>query len=340
MLKKLIIFMLVLLVPMFLFAGAKPKEKEAEAPAVEKAAEQPEEEAKEFPWKPIEFIIPFGAGGSHDLHARAIASVSHQYFPKPIVPVLKPGGSGAVGSVYVRNSPPDGHTLLFGHNGINVIAPHVRKVDYSMDDFIPVCQINYGTVIMAARKDSGITSIEELVQKCKENPNSLTFVSSGIWGALYIPWILFVESAGIQMQHLPTAGGGPALQALLAGDGEIGAGFPSAILPHIKSGDLIPIAVTSGKRLPELPDVPTFKELGYDFTWQMWRGVLAPKGTPMETIKYLSDHFAELVKDKSFIKLVNKMGERVDFLDYQQFKEYIAQEEQMYRKLLGKYYKY
>ncbi len=292
-----------------------------------------------FPTRPIELVIPFGPGGSHDMHARAITSVASSYFSKPIIPVLKPGASAAVGSMYVKNANPDGHTLLFGHNGVNIIAPHVRDVAYSIEDFKPVAQINYGTVIFFARADSGITSIEQLVSELKEDPGSLTFASSGIWGALHIPWKLFVEDAGIEMSHLPTAGGGPAMQAVLSGDAEIGAGFPPQSLPHIESGKIIPLAVTSETRIDELPDTPTFMELGYDFSWQMWRGVLAPKDTPDEIVAYLSDRFEELVKDPSFVSMLGRMGERVNFLDHEEFAEQIEKEKAMYRRLLGQYYK-
>jgi len=299
--------------------------------------------AFEFSKGPIELIIPFGAGGSHDMHARAITSVSSKYFERenPLIPVLKPGGSGAVGSIYVKNSKPDGHTLLFGHNGINIIAPHVRKIDYSLDDFKLVCQINYGTVVFVSNKDSGITSIKELVSYLKEKPGSLTYASSGIWGALYIPWKLFVDQAGIEMKHLPTAGGGPALQAVLTGDGEIGSGFSTVVLQHIKAGNLIPLAVTSRERLEELPEVPTMTELGYsDVVFQMWRGILVPKDTPDEIVKYLSDRFEELTKDPSFNSFLKKMGERVAFEDYEEFSKNVKEEEEMYKDKLGKYYIY
>jgi len=292
---------------------------------------------------PIMLIIPFGAGGSHDLHARAMTSVASDYFERenPLIPVLKPGGSGAVGSIYVKNAKPDGHTLLFGHNGINIIAPHVRKLEYSLEDFKLVCQINYGTVVFVANKDSGITSIKQLVSYSKENPGSLTFGSSGIWGALYIPWKLFVDQAGIEMKHLPAAGGGPALQLVLTGDSEIGAGFSAVVLEHIKAGNLIPLAVTSRERLEELPEVPTMMELGFDnVIFQMWRGILVPEDTPDEIVKYLSDRFEKLTKDPSFVKFLSKMGEKVDFLDYKGFSKAVEEEDKMYKDKFAEYYIY
>jgi len=299
--------------------------------------------AFEFSKGPIELIIPFGAGGSHDMHARGMTSVASNYFERenPLIPVLKPGGSGAVGSIYVKNSKPDGHTLLFGHNGINIIAPHVRKLDYLLSDFKAVCQINYGTVVFVSNKDSGITSIEQLVSHLKEKPGSLTYASSGIWGALYIPWQLFVDQAGIEMKHLPTAGGGPALQAVLTGDGEIGGGFSTVVLDHIKAGNLIPLAVTSRERLETLPDVPTMIELGYDdVIYQMWRGVLVPKDTPDEIVEYLSDRFEKLTKDPSFIKFISKMGEKANFVGSKEFNKNIKEEEKMYKEKFAKYYIY
>jgi len=276
------------------------------------------------------------------MHARALTSVASKYFgnDSPIIPVLKPGAAATVGSVYVKNAKPDGHTLLFGSNN-NIILPHIQKTGYSIDDFKPVCQINYSQDVFVSNKDSGIMSIEQLVSRLKEKPGSLIYAHAGIWSALYIPWRLFVDGEGINMVDLPTSGGGPTLQAVLSGDAEIGSGFPSVVLDHIKAGNLNPLAVTGTERLDQLPDVPTFLELGYDnVVFKMWRGILVPKDTPDEIVKYLSDKFEKCTKDPSFVKFLSKMGEKVHFLNYEEFAKSIEEETKRYEESFADYYKY
>lgn len=298
--------------------------------------------ANEFSDGPIEIVIPYGAGGSHDMNARGIVSVAADYFgpANPIKIVLMPGGTGSVGSIYVKNAKPDGHTLLFGNNA-NMVMPHIVESGYSIEDFRAVCRFNYAAPLFVSSKESGITSIEELVAKVKENPGKLVYSHGGLWGVTHIPWLLFVDQAGLDMIELPTEGGGPSLQAVLSGDVAFTATFVSVLIDHIRAGNLFPLAVGGAERLDELPDVPTFIELGYDnVSFDMWRVILAPKDTPDEIVEYLSDRFEELGKDPSLVKFLSKMGEKVQFVDYKEFDQELKELAVTYKNNLSKYYKY
>lgn len=290
---------------------------------------------------PIELIIPWGAGGSHDMVARAIVSVASNYFDRstPLVIVLKPGGTTAVGSVYVKGAKPDGHTLLFGSNP-QVLSPRIQKVGFTLDDFKPVCQINYNAPVFVANKDIGITSVEELIAKANEKPGELLF-SASLWGVFHVPFLLFNKQAGIDVTLLPGTSGGDAMNAVINGDVDFTAGFPSVVVDHIKAGNVYPLAVTSKERLEMLPDVPTFFELGYESAiYNMWRGILVPKDTPDEIVKYLEDTFRAIAEDASFKNLISKMGETVNFLGTQEFKKSLKDEEDRYEKNLSEYLKY
>src|SRR3989442_14865979 len=135
--------------------------------------------AKESPTKPIELVLPFGPGGSHDLTARALASVAHQYLGQPLLVVLKPGGGGAVGSQFVARAKPDGYTLMLGGSGPNTTFALVQKAPTGPDQFSPVCRINYSPGVFAVRGDAPWKSMREAVERMRKNPGKFNFANTG-----------------------------------------------------------------------------------------------------------------------------------------------------------------
>jgi len=291
---------------------------------------------------PIQLVIPYGAGGSHDMVARAIVSVASDYFESsnPLVIVLKPGGNTTVGSIYVKNAKPNGHTLLFANNPNLTLFPHTQQVGFTLDDFKPVCQINHNAPVFIVNKDIGITSVEELIAKAKEKSGKLLFGSS-FMGAFHVPFLLFNNKAGIDVQLMPLGGGGDALLKTISGDVDFTAGFPSTVVDHIKAGNVYPIAISSKERSEILTDVPTFFELGYeDAIFYMWRGFVVPKDTPDEIVEYLDDRFRAIVEDASFKKLISRMGETINYLNAQEFKKELEDEVERYERNLSEYIVY
>jgi tripartite-type tricarboxylate transporter receptor subunit TctC len=285
----------------------------ATAPTVVPAA------AQEFPAKPVELIIPFGPGGSHDLTARAVASVAHQYLGQPLLVVLKPGGGGAIGSQHVIRAKPDGHTLLFGGTGPNTIFALVQKAPIGPDQFQPIARINYSATILAARKDAPYQSLREMVEWAKKNPGKLNFANTGPWGAADFPMRLIGKAAGFEYNNIPHDGGGPALLAVLGGHADATFGFTAQLLPQLGAGKVRALAVTDTKRLAVLKDLPTAKEQGVDVTFTMWRAVLAPKGTPPAIVEKLEAAFRKMSEDKSFQALVKQLGDEVQFQGAREF---------------------
>jgi tripartite-type tricarboxylate transporter receptor subunit TctC len=291
--------------------------------------------AQEYPTKPIELVLPFGPGGSHDLTARALVSVAQPYLGQPLVVVLRPGGGGAVGSQVVTRAKPDGYTLLFGGSGPNTIFPLVQKAPIGPDHFVPVARINYSPSVFAVRADAPWKSFRELVEYAKQNPGKLNFANTGPWGAGDFPMRRVARSTGIEYNNIPHDGGGPALLALLGGHADASFQFSAQLLPHIGAGKIRALAVTDTKRIPQLASVPTLQEEGVDVVFTMWRSVVAPKGTPPAVVAKLEAAFRQMTDDKSFQALIKQLGDEIHFQGAKEFEATWRQEHDVFAKVVG-----
>jgi tripartite-type tricarboxylate transporter receptor subunit TctC len=290
---------------------------------------------KEFPTKPITLIIPVGAGGSHDLTARAVTSVAANYLGQPIIVQLKPGGGGAIGSEIVAKASPDGYTLLFGGMGWSTTYPAVEGRSKGPDDLTAVCRINYSPIIIACRPDMPFKTFKEMLAYAKANPDKLIFANTGPWGAADLPWKMIVKQTGIKTKNVPYDGGGPALLAVLGGHADVIGGLISYVHPNVKSGKLRALAVLDTKRDGSLPDVPTAKEEGVNVVNLMWRAVLAPKGTPRPVIDKLAQAFKQMTEDKTVVTMIKQFGDDIQYLGPDEFGK-LWREEFEAQKELGK----
>ena len=282
--------------------------------------------AQEFPTKPIELVLPFGPGGSHDLTARAIASVAQPYLGQPLLVVLKPGGGGAVGSQSVIRAKPDGYTLLLGGTGPNTIFAQVQKAPIGPDQFTPVARINYSGSVFAVRAETPWKSLREVIDYTRKNPGKLNFANTGTWGAGDLPMRLLARAAGMEYNNIPFDGGGPALLAVLGGHADASFLFTAQLGPQIAAGKMRPLAVTDTRRLRDLPSVPTLKEEGVDVVFLMWRSVLAPKGTPPAIVEKLEGAFRKIAEDKKFQEQIKQLGDEVQFQGAREFETTWRQE--------------
>ncbi len=295
-------------------------------------------QAKEFPTKPVTLIIPVGAGGSHDLTARAVTSAAVDYLGQPVIVQLKPGGGGAIGSEFVAKAPPDGYTLLFGGTGWSTTFPAVEGRSKGPDDLAAVCRINYSPTIIVARSDLPYKNFREMVEWAKANPDKLIFGNTGPWGQADLSWKLITKQTGIKTRNVPYDGGGPSILAVLGGHADLTGGLAASLLPHIKSGKFRALAVLDDRRQEELPNVPTAKEEGVNVVNLMWRAVLAPKGTPRPIIDQLALAFKKMTEDKSVIGMIKKFGDDIQYLGPDEFTK-IWREEFESHKELGKIFK-
>lgn len=278
----------------------------------------------EYPEKPITMVIPFGAGGSHDLNARVITSTLQTYLNTPVIVRLTPGAGGQKGTQEVANAPADGYTLLFTHNYVDMLQQYVEDVPYDpIEDFIPIVRVNFAPIGVVVRADSPYQTFDDLIAAAAENEGSVRMSHSGNWGALFVPAAQIMKARDVVFNLVPYQGGGPALQALLSGDADVTMGFPSTLGAQIDAGEIRVLATAGEERMFE--DVPTFAEVGADGdVGFMHRVLLAPKGTPDEAIAKLDDAFQQLVQDKTFTSMMVRLNETVDLIDgpgYQNLRE-------------------
>ena len=291
--------------------------------------------AQEFPTKPIELVIPYAAGGSHDLTARALTSVAHQYIGQPMLVVLKPGGGGAVGSQAAIRAKPDGYTLMLGGSGPNTILPLREKIPIGPDQFAAIARINYSPAVFAVRTEAPWKTFREVVDTMKKNPGKFNFANTGTWGAGDFPMRMVARAAGLDYNNIPFDGGGPALLAVLGGNADGSFLFTAQLLPQIAAGKMRALAVTDTRRHRDLPNVPTLREEGVDVVFTQWRSVLAPKGIPQAIAQKLEAAFKQMTEDSSFQTLIKQLGDEIHFQAGKEFENTWRQEWEGFAKVVA-----
>jgi tripartite-type tricarboxylate transporter receptor subunit TctC len=279
-----------------------------------------------FPTRPINMVAPFPPGGVADLMARPVSAAMEKVLKSPVVVVNKVGAAGAVGMSFVANSRSDGYTLLMALSSISIIPEadklFDRKPAYTMDQFTPVALISADPTVFVVRAERPWRSVKEFVEDAKKRPEEISYSSSGVYGTLHMAMEMLMHAAGIKLKHVPYNGAGPALTAILGGHVDALASGPAVVLPHIKAGKLRPLAGWGANRVAALPDLPTFKELGYDIEFYIWAGVFAPKDTPEPIVRKLRDTVRQAVQDPDFKSAMTKMETPVAYMDAPEFQKF------------------
>jgi tripartite-type tricarboxylate transporter receptor subunit TctC len=288
---------------------------------------------KAYPGKPVTLVIPVGAGGSHDLTARALVAVVPQYLGQPMLVELRPGGGGAIGSNQVAGARADGYTLLFGGPGWSTALPAIEGRSVGPDRLVAVARVNYSPIILLARPDAPFKTLKEMIEWAKAHPGELVHGHTGPWGASDLPMKQMMREHGFQAKLVPHDGGGPAMLAILGGHVQTTFSLTAQSLPHLKAGTLRALAVMDGKRHRDLPDVPTSVEQGVNVTYVLWRGVLAPKATPRPVIEKLAEAIKKSTEDKSFQALVRQLGDDPGFLGPDEFQKAWLQEYEVHKEV-------
>ncbi len=291
--------------------------------------------AQDFPTKPIELVIPYGPGGSHDLTARAIASVAQQYLGQPLLVVLKPGGGGAVGSQYVIRAKPDGYTIMLGGTGPNTIFALVQKAPIGPDQFTPVARINYSAGVFAVRTEAPWKTFRDVLDHMKKNPGKFNFANTGPWGAGDFPMRMIARAAGVEYNNIPFDGGGPAMLAVLGGHADATFAFTAQFLPQFTAGKVRALVVTGPTRIRELPSAPTLKEEGIDRVFTQWRSVMGPKGMPPAIVAKLEGAFRKISEDKTFQEQIRLLGDEVQFQTGKEFEATWRQEWDVFSRVVA-----
>lgn len=283
--------------------------------------------AQSYPTKPIRMIIPFGAGGSTDVLIRIVAMRMPEALGQQVVIDNRTGAGGLIGTDIAAQSAPDGYTLL-ATGTPHVIVPNLyKKVPFHpLKDFAPIMQIASQPYGLTVHPSLGVKTVNELIALAKKEPGKHNYASSGQGGAMHLFQALFVNMAGINVVHVPYKGSGPVRADLLGGQIKIGCLGLSSILPNHKAGQVRIIAVTTAKRSPELPDVPTIAETlpGYDAS--LWTGLLAPRGTPAVAIKRLQGELTKLLQTAEVRNAFQRAGTDIVATNPKAFSEFLGVE--------------
>jgi tripartite-type tricarboxylate transporter receptor subunit TctC len=256
-----------------------------------------------WPTKPIRIIAPYAAGGNNDVVARVLSVRLGQILGQSVIVENKTGAGGVIAAEYVAKSAPDGYTLLMSSTGPHVISPSlVAKIPYDpVKDFAPVSNVQSNALVLLVNPALPVKNVKELIAMAKREPGKLNFGSAGNGGTTHLAGEIFKSMAGINIVHIPFRGGAPATAAAMAGDVQITFANLSDALPQMKGGKLRALAVTSAKRQPQAPEIPTIAESGLPgYECIVWNGLVAPAGTPPAIVNRISAAVQQVTRETPF----------------------------------------
>ncbi|MCK5006684.1 MAG: tripartite tricarboxylate transporter substrate binding protein [Spirochaetales bacterium] len=271
-----------------------------------------EETAGEYPTKPIQVIVPWGAGGRTDINARMFASVAPKYLGQPVVVVNKAGGGSVIGGKYVADADPDGYTLLAITPGTNVFPVIFKQAPYDTFDFDPIGQIGSSTMAIASKADRPWSNVQKLISYAKSHPGEVTYACVAL-KAPQLGFLRWADKAGLEFKHVPVGNDAEAVEAALGGHVDIAmTSSVATIISHVNANNLNALMVFAEKRDKNLPNTPTAVEIGYDVVASPFTGIAGPKGLPPEVLQKLRTVFKQVIEDADFIKVMKRIGESLD----------------------------
>ncbi len=293
--------------------------------------------AQAFPSKPIKMIVGFPPGGGTDVVARVISAKVQEWWGQPVTVENRPGATGTIGADYVAKSPADGYTLLMGHVNSTGLAPNLfPKLPYDpIKDFAAVAYVGYVPNVLAVHPSIPAKSVKELVALLKANPDKYNYASSGNGSTQHIAGEVFKQLTGTSIVHVPYKGSGDAIKDLLAGVVSMNFDTMPPVMPHIQAGKLRGLAISTPKRLAQLPDVPTFAEegiTGFDVT--NWYGVMAPAGTSRDIVTKLNADINKAMQVPEVRARLENVGTQLREMSVAEFDAFMKAEVAKYAKII------
>jgi tripartite-type tricarboxylate transporter receptor subunit TctC len=266
--------------------------------------------AHTWPQRPVRIVVPFPAGGNSDGITRIVAQHLGAAFGQPFVVENRAGAGGAIGAEAVARSAPDGHTLLMATLGQTAIVPAVTKAAFDpLKDFVPISKVGTNPYVLVVHRSVPVETLAEFLGYVRARPNAVTFAAAGTSDIIYLATMLLLRRAELAMVPVMYRGGAPALADVIAGHVQSYFANLSDVLRHVGSGAIRPLAVSTDKRLPQFPDVPTFMEAGFaDFKISTWNGLMAPAGTPKEIVDRLAGEVARAVRNAEVVARLATFG--------------------------------
>jgi tripartite-type tricarboxylate transporter receptor subunit TctC len=265
--------------------------------------------AETYPSRPVRWVVGYPAGGSTDIMARLIGARLSERLGQQFVIENKPGAGNNIGTEQVVRAAPDGYTILLVNPANAINATLYVKLSFNfLRDIAPVAGIARVPNVMTVNPSVPAKTVAEFIAYAKENPGKVNMASSGNGTSVHLSGEMFMSMTGVKMQHVPYRGSAPAMTDMLAGQVQVIFDNMPSVIPHIKSGALRALAVTTAARAPELPDVPTVAETVKDFEASAWFGIGAPKETPKEVIEILNRHVNEILAEPAMKQRLAELG--------------------------------
>jgi len=293
--------------------------------------------AQAYPSKPVRMIVGFPPGGGTDVVARVISQKLTEWWGQAVTVENRAGATGTIGADVVAKSAPDGYTLIMGHVNSHAIAPNLfAKLPYNaIKDFSAVAYVGYVPNVLAVHPSVGVKTVKELVALLRTKPGQLNYASSGNGSTQHLAGEMFKQLTGTSIVHVPYKGSGDAIKDLLAGVVAMNFDTMPPVLPHIQAGKLRGLAISTPKRLPQLPDVPTFQEEGIvGFDVANWYGVMAPAGTPREIVAKLNADINKAMQVPEVRQRLESVGTQMREQSAAEFEGYMKAEVTKYAKLI------
>jgi tripartite-type tricarboxylate transporter receptor subunit TctC len=285
--------------------------------------------------KPITMMVPFTPGGASDTTSRAIAASMEPDLKVPVVPDNRAGGNGSVGWMWLSRQKPDGYTI--GLNTVSMILQQYTGASgVKISEFEPISMIAYGDAALSVPADSPFKTLRDLVEYAKKNPGKIRVSNSGTGGVWHLSTVALEDVSGAKFTHVPFKGGKDGVVAMLGGHVEASGSALGEVAEFIKAGKIRALGISSPERYPLFPNIPTFKEQGYNVEVGCLFGLVAPKGTPKEIIKRLDESVARGVKQAKYIEIQNGFGNRVRYLNSADFGKLMKAEDALYHALIRK----
>lgn len=284
--------------------------------------------AADFPARPVRFVVASSPGGALDVLARLVAPKLTEKWGQPVVVDNRAGAGGVIGTEIVAHSNPDGYNVLVIAQGYTANPFLYKKLPYrTPEDFAPITILTYGPNVLVVHPSVKAGSVKELIALVRQQPGKLNYATSGVGAASHLSIEMFKRMAGVEMVHIPYKGAGAATAAIVAGQVQLLFTSTGAAMPHIRSGRLKALGVTTAKRTPALPDVPTIAETGLaGFQVDGWYALMAPARTPKPIIDKIYREIAAVLKQPDIVARIEAVGLEPAGISPQQFSDYIRGE--------------
>ena len=285
----------------------------------------------DYPNKPVQMIVPWSPGPA-DLNTRFLSPLLGEYFKQPFVVVNKPGAGGVIGNTFLAKSKPDGYTIGAVSSLFGVYLFTIKDVEFNLDSFVPICAFVKTPMFLLVKPEAPWKTFKDFAEDAKRNPGKLRYSSIGIASAANLVAVDLFKKAGIKVTHIPYAGTGDALAAVIGGHVDISPSW--ATFGHLKSGTLRALAVAERERLEDYPDIPTLVELGYPVVAFPIYGHSAPKGTPKNIVDKLAKGYEKILKEnrKAFSDTMRKYDQIAVIMDSDEYGKRMREDYEYLRK--------